>query len=123
MKVSKKILVFLIVVCVVSLISAFKNFDYKEDTPKGVKYEYAILSMQYGSFVTTTIDIVYSDGKVEDYKKMNHITTYDLTDHGTKIVIDCFNYLNQQNYELTSSDMSAGNIVTKVYYFSRKVSQ
>ena len=120
MKISKKLLFLVVAVCAMGIVSAFKNFEYKEDVPKGVKYEYAVVYIQYGAFATSSMNIVYSDGKVEDYKKMNRITTYDLTDHETKIVIDCFNYLNQQNYELRSSTVGGA---TETHYFARKVSQ
>jgi hypothetical protein len=123
MKVSKKLLVVLIVVCVVSVISAFKNLENKEQSPQGVKYEYAIIYVKYEAFNATSINIEYSNGQAEDYKKMNHISSYDLETKETMVITNCFNYLNQQNYELRSTSMvNVATTLNKVYYFSRKVS-
>ena len=126
MKASKILIVCLLIVSVVSLVTAFKSVDRNEKASYGLKYEYAVVHLNFSTFGSDFI-IEYSNGTSEDYKKKNHIAKDSLRNYETFLLSNCFNYLNQQNYELRSSSaaFSEGDYFKayKTFYFARKVGE
>lgn len=129
MKISKLLVPGLILVGIVTVVSAFKMTGKSSEA---VKYDYAIvhLSFDENNSKSGLLYIKYSNGKVEDYKTINQIPFDSLANHVDRYVMRTFKYLNQQNYELQSSNMSSLQdddryryITMKEFYFSRKVEE
>lgn len=129
MKISRGIFILLLTSCILSVIFAFRNNNQNKQLAENIKYEYAIVHVLIDEYQSNALlYIKYSNGKVEDYKLNNHISYDSIANHLDKCTISAFQYLNQQNYELRSSNMNffvtnTHKETTKEFYFYRKTSE
>jgi hypothetical protein len=91
----------------------------KRDT---IVYEHAILS--YTRSFGNSLDIYYSNGKIEDYKKFANISgiygTWILDSAGVQVIFSAISYLESKGYELVSSYAFAEHWVVIQHMFRRR---